>query len=334
MLATAQANPTSTAPRLMDRVREALRVRHYALTTERTYCHWIKAYIYHHNKRHPSDMGAAEIEQYLSHLATQRDVAASTQNQAMHAILFLYKNVLGVELPWLDNITRAKAPKRLPSVLTIAETASLLRCAPNDTNGLIIALLYGTGMRVSEALRLRIKDLDLTRREIIIREGKGNKDRVTVLPQSISLRLQDHLRARRILHDTDLSTGYADVELPHALERKYPNAGKQWAWQYIFAAPTYSTDPRTGVVRRHHWCERRVQRAVKYAAHQAGITKLVSPHTLRHCFATHLLETGQDIRTVQELLGHSDVKTTMIYTHVLNRGGRGVFSPLDRILTQ
>lgn len=334
MQATAETIPTAPVqqqPRLMDRVREALRVRHYALTTERTYCHWIKCYIYHHNKRHPADMGAAEVEQYLSHLATQRDVAASTQNQAMHALLFLYRHVLGVELPWLDNITRARESKRLPSVLTQAEAAALLRNLPNDTDGLIISLLYGTGTRIAECLRLRVKDVDLARREIIIREGKGSKDRVTMLPASLVLRLQDHLRARRILHDTDLATGYADVELPHALARKYPKAGQQWAWQYIFAAPTYSTDPRSGVIRRHHWPERRIQRAVKAAARQAGIAKHITPHTLRHSFATHLLESGQDIRTVQELLGHADVKTTMIYTHVLNRGGRGVISPLDRM---
>lgn len=278
-------------------------------------------------------MGAPEVEAFLSALATELDVAASTQNQAKHAILFLYRDVLGVTLPWLDGITSAKINKRLPVVLTVAETQSLLRRLPGDTNGLIIRLLYGTGMRIKECLRLRIKDVDLVRGEIIVREGKGGKDRVTMLPSSLVPALTDLIAARRRWHDTDLATGHADVELPDAIARKYPKAGAEWAWQYIFAAPTYSTDPRTGVVRRHHWCERNIQRAVRRAAHDAGISKLVHPHTLRHCFATHLLEAGYDIRTVQELLGHSDVATTMIYTHVLNKGGRGVVSPLDRVTT-
>ena len=317
-------------PRLMDRVRAALRVAHYALSTERTYCHWIKRYIPHHGKQHPLEMGAPEVEAFLSHLATAENVSASTQNQALHAVLYLYKHVLGIDLPWLDGITRARESKRLPAVLTQRETQALLRHV-HGTSGTIIKLLYGTGMRLLEGLRLRIKDLDLERREIIVREGKGNKDRVTMIPASLVDELRDHLQARRMMHDKDLSTGHADVELPHAIARKYPQAGQQWAWQYVFAAATYSTDPRTGVYRRHHIGEWVIQRAVKAAARKAGIPKLVHPHTLRHSFATHLLETGSDIRTVQELLGHSDVKTTMIYTHVLNRGGRGTVSPLDRI---
>ena len=329
--AFAVAPATPQQPRLLDRMRAAIRVKHYSLSTERTYIHWVRRFIYCHQKRHPADMGAAEIECFLSALATELNVSASTQNQAMHALLFLYREVLGVTLPWLDGITRAKIAKRLPAVLTVTETQSLLRWLPNDTNGLIVRLLYGTGMRILECLRLRVKDVDLARGEIIIREGKGNKDRVTMLPASLAPALRDHLAARRRLHDIDLSTGRADVELPDAIERKYPRAGQEWAWQYLFAAPGYSTDPRTGVVRRHHWCERNIQRAVKAAAKAAGIAKLAHPHTLRHSFATHLLESGHDIRTVQELLGHSDVKTTMIYTHVLNRGGRGVVSPLDRI---
>lgn len=333
MSETIERNATAAAaqqPRLMDRVRAALRVAHYALSTERTYCHWIKRYILHHNKRHPLEMGAAEVGEFLSHLAAVENVSASTQNQAMHAVLYLYKHVLGVDLPWLDGVTRARESKRLPAVLTQRETQALLRHV-HGTSGTIIKLLYGTGMRLLEGLRLRIKDMDLERREIIVREGKGNKDRVTMIPAALVDELRDHLQARRVMHDTDLATGHADVELPHAIERKYPQAGQQWAWQYVFAAKTYSADPRTGVYRRHHVGEWVIQRAVKAAARKAGIPKLVHPHTLRHSFATHLLETGSDIRTVQELLGHSDVKTTMIYTHVLNRGGRGVLSPLDRI---
>lgn len=334
MLETIERNatpaPTAQQPRLMDRVRESLRVKRYALSTERTYCHWIKRFILHHNKRHPLEMGAPEVEAFLSHLATAENVSAKTQNQAMHAVLYLYKQVLGIDLPWLDGITRARESKRLPGVLTQRETQALLRHV-HGTSGTIVKLLYGTGMRLLEGLRLRIKDLDLERREIIIRAGKGDKDRVTMLPASLVDELRDHLQARRVMHDTDLSTGHADVELPFAIERKYPQAGQQWAWQYVFAAKTYSTDPRTGVYRRHHVGEWVVQRAVKAAARSAGISKLVHPHTLRHSFATHLLENGSDIRTVQELLGHSDVKTTMIYTHVLNRGGRGTVSPLDRL---
>ena len=320
-------------PKLLDRMREAIRVRHYALATERNYIQWAKRFIYFHGKRHPAEMGAAEVETFLSSLATDRNVSASTQNQAMHALLFLYRDVLGVTLPWLDGITRAKVSKRLPSVLTIAETQAMLRNLPDDTNGLIIRLLYGTGMRIKECLRLRIKDVDFARRQITIREGKGGKDRVTMLPDALVPPLEAHLIERRRIHDIDLATGHADVELPDAIDRKYPKAAMEWAWQYIFAAPSYSTDPRTGAYRRHHWCERNIQRAVKTAAGTARIAKLVHPHTLRHSFATHLLEAGHDIRTVQELLGHSDVKTTMIYTHVLNRGGRGVQSPLDRICT-
>ncbi len=321
---------TAPPPRLMDKVRETLRLHRYALTTERTYCHWIKRFIRHHDRRHPRDMGAAEVEAFLSHLATAEHVAASTQNQAMHAILFLYKQVLGVDLPWLDNVARAKESKRLPVVLTQRETMALLRHV-HGTAGTIIKLLYGTGMRLMEGLRLRVKDLDLERLEVVIRAGKGDKDRVSVIPATMADELRDQLAARRIMHDTDLSTGHADVELPDAIERKYPHAAQAWAWQYVFAAKDYSTDPRTGVYRRHHVGEWVIQRALRAATRAAGIHKLVSPHVLRHSFATHLLERGADIRTVQELLGHADVSTTMIYTHVLNRGGRGVTSPLDSI---
>lgn len=318
------------APRLLDQIRERIRVLHYSRSTEKTYIHWILAFIRFHGRRHPREMGAAEVEAYLSHLATAREVAAGTQNQAMHAILFLYRQVLGIELPWLDGITRAKPSKRLPTVLTQVETRALL-AEVNGLPGLVIKLLYGTGMRLMEGLRLRVKDIDFHGRAIIVRAGKGDKDRVVPLPESLVAQLQTRLAERRKMHDIDLAKGMADVELPHALERKYPNAGKEFGWQYVFAAADYSADPRSGVIRRHHLHEKTIQRHVKDAARRAGILKPTHPHTLRHSFATHLLEAGADIRTVQELLGHSDVSTTMIYTHVLNRSGRGVVSPLDRI---
>ncbi len=320
----------TAAPRLLDQVRERIRVLHYSRSTEKTYIHWILAFIRFHGRRHPRDMGAVEVEAYLSHLATARDVAAGTQNQTMHAILFLYKQVLGIELPWLDGITRAKPSKRLPTVLTQAETRALLANV-NGLPGLVIRLLYGTGMRLMEGLRLRVKDIDFNGHAIIVRAGKGDKDRVVPLPESLIEPLKARLAERRKMHDVDLAKGMADVHLPHALERKYPNAGKEFGWQYIFAAADYSADPRSGVIRRHHLHEKTIQRHVRDAARRAGIMKPTHPHTLRHSFATHLLESGADIRTVQELLGHSDVSTTMIYTHVLNRGGRGVVSPLDRI---
>lgn len=317
-------------PRLLDRVRDRLRVKHYSYRTEQSYVHWIKRFILFHGKRHPADMGAAEVEAFLSHLATDREVAAGTQNQAKHAVLFLYKEVLGVDLPWLTGITSAKASRRLPVVLTQVEVTRLLSHT-RGLRGLIVQLLYGTGMRLMEALRLRVKDVDLQRRQIVIRGGKGDKDRVTMLPESLVAPLQARLAERRKMHDIDLAKGLADVELPTAIARKYPGAGREWGWQYIFAAADYSTDPRTGVIRRHHIHEKTIQRHVRDAARAAGIAKPAHPHCLRHSFATHLLEAGYDIRTVQELLGHADVSTTMIYTHVLNRGGRGVVSPLDRV---
>lgn len=322
--------PAPKQPKLLEQMRAVIRTKHYSLATEKNYLQWAKRFILFHGKRHPADMSAAEVEAFLSALATERNVSASTQNQAMHAILFLYRDVLHIDLPWLDGITRAKVSKRLPSVLTQQEIAAMLAHV-SGTNGLIIRLLYGTGMRIKECLRLRIKDIDLARRLITIREGKGNKDRVTMLPGSVVEDLIAHIDERRRWHNIDLSTGHADVEMPDAIARKYPRAASEWAWQYVFAAPTYSTDPRSGSVRRHHWSERNIQRAVKAAAQAARIHKLVHPHTLRHSFATHLLETGSDIRTVQELLGHSDVSTTMIYTHVINRGACGATSPLDRI---
>ncbi|MEC5388312.1 integron integrase [Uliginosibacterium sp. H3] len=318
-------------PRLLDQVRDRLRLKHYSIRTEQAYLGWIKRFILFHGKRHPREMGKAEVEAFLTSLAVDRNVAASTQSQALSAVLFLYQEVLEQELPWLDEVTRAKRPVRLPTVLTTAEVGDLIRAVAEPEMALVVRLLYGTGMRVMEGVRLRVKDVDFSRREIVVREGKGNKDRVTMLPDSLVEPLRAKVRLREHQHSVDLEQGKGSVFLPHALAVKYPNADTFFGWQYIFAAATFSTDPRSGVVRRHHLDEQRVQRAVKRAAAQAKLVKTVSPHTLRHSFATHLLEAGQDIRTVQELLGHKDVSTTMIYTHVLNRGGLGVTSPLDRM---
>lgn len=320
----------SAKPRLLDQMRAVIRVKHYSIRTEKTYLDWVRRYIRWSGMRHPADMGAAEIEAFLSMLANQRDVAGSTQNQALAALLFLYKQVIGVDLPWLDGITRAKKPARLPVVLSQSEVAAVI-ARNHGVNGMIIRLLYGTGMRLMEALRLRIKDIDFASNIIIVRGGKGDKDRVVPLPTSLVQPLHDQIAARRKMHDVDLSRGMVDVELPHALWKKYPNAPREWAWQYVFAAAGYSTDPRTGVIRRHHIHEKTIQRAMRAAVVSANIHKPASCHTLRHSFATHLLESGSDIRTVQELLGHSDVSTTMIYTHVVKRGAAGAISPLDRI---
>ena len=317
-------------PRLLDSVRERIRVKHYAMRTEKTYVDWVRRFVVFHGKRHPREMGAAEVEAFLSHLAVVRNVSASTQNQAKSALLFLYKEVLGIALPWLDEITQARVSRRLPVVLTVREVKALLD-ELEGTTGLIAALLYGTGMRVLEGLRLRVKDVEFTRREIIVREGKGNKDRVTVLPENLLLPLRAQVQRAHALHDADIAEGFGEVEMPWALALKYPNAGRHWGWQYVFPAASRSADPRSGVIRRHHLLETSIQRAVKLAADRARIAKPVSPHVLRHSFATHLLQSGHDIRTVQELLGHASVETTMIYTHVLNRGGRGVLSPLDQI---
>lgn len=317
-------------PKLLDRMREALRVQRYSLRTEEAYVDWARRFILFHGKRHPREMGAAEVSAFLTHLATVRQVSPSTQNQAKAALLFLYKRVLGVELPWLDEVVQAKVKKRLPVVLTPREVRALL----NELNGtmwLIVSLLYGTGMRLLEGLRLRVKDVEFERREIVVREAKGGKDRVTMLPENLIAPLQDQLARAKKLHDEDLAAGYGEAWLPDALAVKYPKAGKAWGWQYVFPSTVRSTDPRSGAVRRHHILPETVQKAVKLAASRAGITKPCTPHVLRHSFATHLLQSGYDIRTVQELLGHQDVSTTMIYTHVLNRGGRGVVSPLDQL---
>jgi integron integrase len=315
-------------PRLLEQVVSKMRVKHYSLRTEKSYADWIKRYILHHGKRHPKDMGAAEVEAFLTHLAVARNVSASTQNQAKSALLFLYKEVLEIDLPWLDNVTQAKAPKRLPVVLTQSEVQAVLSRL-DGSMWLIASLLYGSGLRIMEALRLRVKDVDFARREILVREGKGFKDRVTMLPVGLVQPLKNHLAKVKALHEQDLGAGYGAVFMPMALDRKYPNAGKGWCWQYVFPSIKLSVDPRSQITRRHHADEKTVQRAVKKAVKLAGLSKPATPHTFRHSFATHLLEGGYDIRTVQELLGHADVSTTMIYTHVLNKGGKGVTSPLD-----
>jgi len=318
------------APRLLDQVRGKIRLKHYSLRTEQAYVDWIKRFIRHFGKRHPRDLGAADVEAFLTHLAVVGRVAASTQNQDKSALLFLYREVLGAELPWLDNVQQAKAPRRLPVVLTRDEIHAVLSRL-SGTHWLVASLLYGTGMRLMECLRLRVKDIDFSRSEILVRDGKGFKDRVTMLPATVARPLQEQLCGVRALHERDLADGGGEVFLPYALARKYPRAGREWGWQYVFPSGQVSTDPRDGCIRRHHLQDQAVQRALKEAVYGAGVVKPATPHTLRHSFATHLLEGGYDIRTVQELLGHSDVKTTMIYTHVLNRGGRGVVSPIDRM---
>ena len=315
-------------PRLLDQVRDALRRRHYSPRTEQSYVHWIKRFIFFSDKRHPRDMGAQEVTAFLSHLARDRDVAAATQNQALAALLFLYKEVLGQALPWLDRVERAKRPARLPAVLSVAEIQRLL-AEMDGTKWLMASLLYGAGLRLRECLKLRVKDIDFDYRQILVRDAKGGKDRVTMLPQSVIEPLQRHLVRVRALHERDVASGHGDVELPDAIARKYPRAPYEWGWKFVFPSHKLSVDPATGVIRRHHLFENYLIRGVKEAARAARIAKHVSCHTLRHSFATHLLERGQDIRTVQELLGHSSVETTMIYTHVMNKGGRGVASPLD-----
>jgi len=291
---------------------------------------WARRYIFFHGKRHPAELGGPEVTAFLSDLAVRRHVSASTQNQARSALLFLYREVLGIRLPWLDEVIPAKVAQRLPVVLTEKEVRNLLMHT-SGVSGLVCALLYGTGMRVMEALRLRTKDIDLSRREIVVRAGKGNKDRVTMVPEQLIERLQRQLEAARRTHDQDLACGFGAAILPDALSRKYPKAALYWGWQWVFPAAGRSVDPRSGVIARHHLLPETIQRCVRDAARSAGITKPCTPHVLRHCFATHLLQAGYDIRTVQELLGHSDVSTTMIYTHVLNRGGKAVRSPLDRL---
>ena len=324
LLQTDDAKP----PRLLDQVRDAIRRRNYSYRTEEAYVNWIRRFIYFSGRRHPAELGAAEVTAFVSHLARERDVAAATQNQALSALLFLYKVVLGQPLPWLDELERAKRPARLPTVLTRGEVERLL-AAMRGTKWLMASLLYGSGLRLTECLKLRVKDIDFGYGQILVRDGKGAKDRVTMLPASLVEPLKRQLQVAKVLHDADVAAGYGEVELPDALARKYPRAPYEWAWKFVFPSERLSVDPRSGAIRRHHVYENFVTRGVKRAARAARIEKHVSCHTLRHSFATHLLEAGYDIRTVQELLGHVDVSTTMIYTHVLNKGGRGVASPLD-----
>ncbi|HVI59734.1 MAG TPA: integron integrase [Luteimonas sp.] len=316
-------------PGLFEEVRRRLRVKHYSLRTERAYLGWIRRFVAENGRRHPRTLGGPEVEAFLSRLAVEGRVAANTQNQALSALLFLYREVLEVDLPWLENVTRAKRPQRVPTVLSRDEVRRVLALMDGRA-GLVAALLYGSGMRLMEALRLRVKDVDFERNEIVVRDGKGGKDRRTVLPATLSAPLRAQVEHARVLHEADLREGFGEAWLPHALSRKYPNAGREFGWQYVFPALHRATDPRGGAQRRHHVDDGVLSRALKSACRRAGIAKPVSAHTLRHSFATHLLEMGHDIRTVQELLGHKDVSTTQIYTHVLNRGGHGVLSPLDR----
>lgn len=322
------STPPAPAPRLLDQLRDRIRVKHYSIRTEAQYVLWVRRFILFHGKRHPRELGAQEVEAFLTHLAVEGGVAAATQNQALSALLFLYREVLGIDLPWLDNVTRAKRPQRLPVVLTRDEVRAVLG-RMEGTYGLLGRMLYGTGMRLMEVIRLRVKDVEFARGEITVRDGKGAKDRMTMLPEAVKTDLHAHLLKRRELFERDRAAGKAAVHLPDALARKYPNAATEWGWQYVFPSGSYSIDPRSGEERRHHLDEKLLQRAMKRAVVAAGVVKPATPHTLRHSFATHLLERGQDIRTIQELLGHKDVATTMIYTHVLNKGGRGVVSPLD-----
>ena len=316
--------------RLLEQVHEAIWRRYYSRRTEEAYVHWIKRFIYFSGRRHPRDLGEAEVTAFLNHLAAERKVAGATQNQALSALLFLYREVLGMELGGLQGIERPTRPPRMPTVLTRAEVERLL-AQLHGPKWLIASLLYGSGLRVLECLRLRVKDVDLGYRQILVRDGKGEKDRVTMLPEKLLGPLRAHLERVRGLHGRDLRAGYGEVHLPYALARKYPRAAREWCRQYVFPSAHRSADPEDGVLRRHHLDESVPQRALKDALRAAGIEKQASCHTLRHSFATHLLEAGYDIRTVQELLGHSDVSTTMIYTHVLNKGGRAVKSPLDRL---
>ena len=327
--ATGFTEPASRAPRLLDTVRARARRLGLSRRTEEAYVGWIRRFILANGKRHPREMGAREVEAYLTMLAAKCNVAASTQNQALSALLFLYREVLDVELPWMENIQRAKRPKRLPTVLSREEVHRLLNSI-DGTSGLVANLLYGSGLRLLEALRLRIHDVDFARRELMVRHGKGGKDRRTMLPAALIAPLLAQVEEARRVHARDLAAGFGEVWLPDALARKFPRAGREPGWQYVFSAQRRSVDPRDDAVRRHHLDESAVQRAVKRAVAMAGLSKRATCHTLRHSFATHLIEGGYDIRTVQELLGHSDVSTTQIYVHVLNRGASGVRSPLDR----
>ncbi len=324
-------NNTSHPPKerkLLDQVSDALRLKHYAYRTEQTYKDWVKRFILYHNKRHPTQMGVTEIQDFLTHLATQKNVAASTQNQALSAILFLYRHVLNQPIEFPTDIVRAEKSRTLPTVLTPAETRAVIENM-RGTPQLMAKILYGGGLRLMECLRLRIKDIDFGLGQIIVRDGKGEDDRATVLPEALIAPLRQQLQNVARTHQQDLKNGYGEVHLPYALAKKHPNAARELHWQYLFPAANLSTDPISKKTMRHHADPSALQKAVRLAARTAGIQKPVSPHTFRHSFATHLLQNGYDIRTVQELLGHKDVKTTMIYTHVLQKGARGVKSPLD-----
>ena len=321
---------TSGAPKLLDRVRQTIRAKHYSRRTESAYVDWIRRYILFHQKRHPSAMGAPEIAAFLTWLATNRRVSASTQNQSLSALLFLYRDVLHIEIGSIENVPRARMPVRVPVVLSRAEVARIKKHLHGVT-WIMVTLLYGSGLRLHECLELRVKDIDVERRQIVIRRGKGQKDRPTVLPAAVVEPLARHLESVKRQHEADLARGLGRVVLPFALDRKYPNAPTEWGWQFVFPASRVCTDPRWGPPTRFHLHESVVQKAVAHAARQAAIAKRVGPHTFRHSFATHLLEDGHDIRTVQELFGHADISTTMVYTHVLNRGPLGVRSPVDRL---
>jgi integron integrase len=321
---------TQPKVRLLDQVRRALRVRRYSQRTQDAYVSWVRRYVLYHGKRHPAELGTAQIAEFLTSLAEEDRVSASTQSQAASALIFLYKTVLGVDIAMVDGVVRAKVPRRLPVVLTRDEVRAVLERL-TGAKRLVVMLLYGSGLRLLECMRLRVKDLDFGRGEIRLRQGKGAKDRITMLPVAVRPALAEHLAAARERHERDLEDGAGFVMLPDALERKYPTASREWAWQYVFAASRLWTHPGNGRRYRHHLHESAVQRAVKQAVREAGIAKHATCHTFRHSFATHLLEDGYDIRTVQELLGHRDLRTTMIYTHVLNRGGYGVRSPVDAL---
>jgi integron integrase len=321
---------TADKPKLLDQVRNALRTKHYSMKTEKAYVHWIRRYVLFHNKRHPKDMGEKEINEFLTHLAVKEKVSASTQNQALCAIIFLYKHVLNKEIGKLEELVWAKKSKRTPVVFAREEAKAVLDNL-TDTNWIMAKLLYGAGLRLTECLQLRVKDIDFRYKQIVVRDAKGDKDRVTMLPEKTIEPLKKHLEKVKQQHEQDIKKGFGMVYLPDALERKYRNANKEWSWQYVFPATQISTDPRTKVRRRHHIYETVLQKAVKVAIQKAGITKQASCHTFRHSFATHLLENGYDIRTIQELMGHKNLEMTMIYTHVMNKGARGVKSPADGI---
>jgi integron integrase len=318
----------ASSPKLLDRVRWHLRAKHYSIRTEQSYTDWIRRFILFHRKRHPNEMGEKQISDFLSHLAVEKNVSASTQNQAFSALLFLYQEVLDRKLDFIDDVQRVTRPPKLPVVFTPTEARAVLNELSSDYR-LMAELLYGAGLRLMECVRLRVKDVDFGYGHITVRDGKGLRDRVTVLPEKLRRSLQLHLERVQQIHQRDLAQKGGRVYLPFALERKYPNANRAWAWQYVFPAGKLSTDPRSGEVRRHHISENNLQKAVKSAIQRAGISKTGSCHTFRHSFATHLLDNGHDIRTVQELLGHKDVSTTMVYTHIMNKPGLAVRSPLD-----